>query len=88
MKLFLVKWLTSIGLAIFSWGDDLAERWGLHDKIWTEFNDAKDLFPIIVDEDDPENPLDDLDGLDPDVDLPKEKCYARYHFEDLFCRFK
>jgi len=36
MQQLLIRFLTNIGLRIFGWGCDLAERWQLEDYLWVE----------------------------------------------------
>lgn len=68
MKLLLIRTLTGFGLSIFNFGCDLADKWGLDDKLWVEINDDWNN----DDEDDPENPLNDVWDMDPDP-IAKEK---------------
>jgi len=36
MRRLLIRLLTDLGLRIFGWGCDLAERWQLEDYLWVE----------------------------------------------------
>jgi len=65
MRLLLIKFLTNIGLTMFDLGCEWADKWGLHDEIWTKLDPGDD-------EDDPENPLDDIGDMDTDP-IAKEK---------------
>lgn len=41
MKLALIKSLIWVGLKLFAWGTDLADKWNLEDSIWIDTNDLR-----------------------------------------------